>query len=729
MKIKAGETRYLVRKIETEKSYDNVRFRLTNKKNTIEKSTDAEAVKDKVIVQDGVFLIPLQQKDTADLVGSVTIEAEIDYQDKSVRYTDYNAVYVNESLGWEQITGSKPSDDDGIEPVMEAIEQGIYVIVGPESSQELINAVTELFQDTKQIAQSVRDDADAGEFDGEDGYSPQVTVKTETPSTYVLHIKDADHEFDTPNLQGQGGEGTIEAGDGLKRTENEMSVDLQDSTDNVLDFTNNKLRLSKYNLGHDSEFRQFLADGYYLYPLASKSYVDTIALGLGDTLGVSIDSQTFVMTLQLKHGNEVLSTDTVDLPLESVVVSGSYDAQTKEVVLTLESGSTIRFSVADLVSGLVSTDQLATEMTARTQQNITLENGVKTDAINCQNISYITYTNKDLESGEKLYLIPIVNNEELEYIDITSKTYDYVFEYDSIKFLVESSDTRHFTLTTENEVIRQRQYSREIGVLQRGVSSLQNGKQDKIDNDNKLNADLLADGSNNKPSQWNNKSRFFKGVLAQDGTLSNLASDYTGIISGDWIYSFELGIMMKVETINAGRLYGNMRYVSVATYTGTPPTTNSGEQLWGKDTAIFSTDGNIYVCTDVTSAMGTNTYTYQTYETVTSTEKQTWNDKADTTTISTDTTSTTVSLTLADNHEYRYTQDLTSLTLTMPSGDFIASVVFSSGSTPTSMTYDSSIKWSGDDVTSNAFVPSASKTYNVVFWYDGININAISRSA
>ena len=109
------------------------------------------------------------------------------------------------------------------------------------------------------------------------------------------------------------------------------------------------------------------------------------------------------------------------------------------------------------------------------------------------------------------------------------------------------------------------------------------------------------------------------------------------------------------------------------------------------------------------------------------TEKQTWNNKADETTISTDTSSTTVSLTLADNNEYRYTTDLTSLTLTMPSGDFIASVVFSSGSTPTSMTYDSSIKWSGNDVTSNAFVPQANMEYEIVFWYNGLSINAVVR--
>jgi hypothetical protein len=38
--------------------------------------------------------------------------------------------------------------------------------------------------------------------------------------------------------------------------------------------------------------------------------------------------------------------------MESVVVSGSYNSQTKKVVLTLQNGSTIEFSVADLISGL-----------------------------------------------------------------------------------------------------------------------------------------------------------------------------------------------------------------------------------------------------------------------------------------------------------------------------------------------------------------------------------------
>ena len=71
-------------------------------------------------------------------------------------------------------------------------------------------------------------------------------------------------------------------------------------------------------------------------------------------LSLTINSSTFVMTGQLKdqNGDNLGTAQTIDLPLESVVVGGSYNSQTKKVVLTLQNGNTIEFSVADLVSGL-----------------------------------------------------------------------------------------------------------------------------------------------------------------------------------------------------------------------------------------------------------------------------------------------------------------------------------------------------------------------------------------
>lgn len=74
----------------------------------------------------------------------------------------------------------------------------------------------------------------------------------------------------------------------------------------------------------------------------------------GASINLSIDDTTYVVTIQLKDqdGNNLGNAKSIDLPLESVVVSGSYDSVNKKVILTLKDGSTIDFSVADLVSGL-----------------------------------------------------------------------------------------------------------------------------------------------------------------------------------------------------------------------------------------------------------------------------------------------------------------------------------------------------------------------------------------
>ena len=59
--------------------------------------------------------------------------------------------------------------------------------------------------------------------------------------------------------------------------------------------------------------------------------------------------------------------------------------------------------------------------------------------------------------------------------------------------------------------------------------------------------------------------------------------------------------------------------------------------------------------------------------------------------------------------------------------DFISSLVFVSGEKSRVFSYPDSIIFTGDDVIDNVLVPAANKVYNVVFWYDGINVNAVSR--
>lgn len=74
------------------------------------------------------------------------------------------------------------------------------------------------------------------------------------------------------------------------------------------------------------------------------------------SLSLSINQTTYVVTAQLKdqNGNNLGTAGTIDLPLESVVVSGAYDSVNKKIVLTLQDGSTIDIPVADLVAGLQS---------------------------------------------------------------------------------------------------------------------------------------------------------------------------------------------------------------------------------------------------------------------------------------------------------------------------------------------------------------------------------------
>lgn len=81
----------------------------------------------------------------------------------------------------------------------------------------------------------------------------------------------------------------------------------------------------------------------------------TLKTATGSLIDLSINTQNYVVTLNLKdQDGNIISSDYIDLPLESVVVSGRYDNETKKVILTLENGSEIDFSVSDLTSGLQS---------------------------------------------------------------------------------------------------------------------------------------------------------------------------------------------------------------------------------------------------------------------------------------------------------------------------------------------------------------------------------------
>lgn len=88
--------------------------------------------------------------------------------------------------------------------------------------------------------------------------------------------------------------------------------------------------------GIDRKFREF----------------DGLLSATGCTIGVSLDTTNYKLTVALKNSaGEVLSSGMVDLPIESLVSSGSY--ANGILTLTLQSGNVINIDVSTLISGLI----------------------------------------------------------------------------------------------------------------------------------------------------------------------------------------------------------------------------------------------------------------------------------------------------------------------------------------------------------------------------------------
>jgi len=112
--------------------------------------------------------------------------------------------------------------------------------------------------------------------------------------------------------------------------------------------------------------------------LELKSVIE--AGGSSSDYAVDIDfgmnSQTFVVTVQLKNkdGNLIGTPKSVDIPLESTVVNGSYNNATKTLTLTLVSGQSINIPIGDIISGL--------------QAEITAQNPLNADLVDDTNSTH-----------------------------------------------------------------------------------------------------------------------------------------------------------------------------------------------------------------------------------------------------------------------------------------------------------------------------------------------------
>lgn len=71
----------------------------------------------------------------------------------------------------------------------------------------------------------------------------------------------------------------------------------------------------------------------------------------GTKIVASVDNQTYVMNFELQNSkNETISTSQIDLPLESVVVNGTYTDGI--LTLILKNGNSVDINIADIIRGL-----------------------------------------------------------------------------------------------------------------------------------------------------------------------------------------------------------------------------------------------------------------------------------------------------------------------------------------------------------------------------------------
>lgn len=97
---------------------------------------------------------------------------------------------------------------------------------------------------------------------------------------------------------------------------------------------------------------QWVEDKHYLTEHQSLADYSLIS-ETGNHLNLTIDTTDYKLTVELfNKNNELISTDFVDLPIESLVRRGWYDPKTKCIILELEGGGVINVPVSDLVEDL-----------------------------------------------------------------------------------------------------------------------------------------------------------------------------------------------------------------------------------------------------------------------------------------------------------------------------------------------------------------------------------------
>lgn len=118
-----------------------------------------------------------------------------------------------------------------------------------------------------------------------------------------------------------------------------------------------------------------------LYLTSDDTETETPSISNISDLEVSIDDNYKMKFKLLGNDGDIIGTEKeIDLPLETVVVGGTYNNGTKEIQLTLQNGNKVKIPVEDLVSGLVPTTRKINGKTLDSDINLSAEDlGISLD--------------------------------------------------------------------------------------------------------------------------------------------------------------------------------------------------------------------------------------------------------------------------------------------------------------------------------------------------------------
>lgn len=111
-----------------------------------------------------------------------------------------------------------------------------------------------------------------------------------------------------------------------------------------------------------------MEDGIYNNDSAIGEITSSYALKSesGYSIELVLDNTTYKLTAKLKDkdNNIITTSNEIDLPIESLVASVTYDSDTNELVFTLQSGAELRVPLTGIISGLENTSNKVTTLSS-----------------------------------------------------------------------------------------------------------------------------------------------------------------------------------------------------------------------------------------------------------------------------------------------------------------------------------------------------------------------------